>query len=110
MKPLRWLAAAVVWILASVVGLLGVVLSVTLILLPLGLPLLWLSRRLYGVAGALVVPRAVRHPVATAQSKAADTGSQSRRQLRRAAADAKDAAKAVPTPRRKRGLRRLLPG
>jgi hypothetical protein len=106
MKLLRWLAAALVWILASVVGLLGGVLSVTIILLPLGLPLLWLARRLYGLAGTLVLPRAARHPVATAQDKAGDVGRKARKQMSKTAADVADAA---PTPRRKRGLRRLLP-
>jgi hypothetical protein len=106
MKLLRWPAAAVVWILASVVGLLGVILSVTIILLPLGLPLIWLARRLYGVAGSLVLPRAARHPVSTTQDKAEAVGRKARKQLKRTVADVKDA---TPAPRRKRGLRRLLP-
>jgi hypothetical protein len=50
------------WIVAGVVGLLGVVLSVTVILLPLGLPLLGLSRRLFGQSMRLVLPRTVTHP------------------------------------------------
>jgi|SRR5829696_7373684 len=108
MKLLRWPAAAVVWILAGVVGLLGVVLSITILLLPLGLPLLWLSRRLYSVAGMLVLPRAARRPVATAQDKASDVGRGARKQLRKAAAKTSDATDALPT-RRRRGLRRLLP-
>ena len=63
MKPFRWLGAGLLWILAGVVGLLGALLSITIILLPIGIPLLWLARKLGGMAGALVVPKAVRHPV-----------------------------------------------
>jgi hypothetical protein len=79
MKPFRWLAAGLVWVLASVVGLLGVVLCVTIILLPVGLLLISLSRRLYGLAGVLVLPRAVRHPV----SELGDTGSKAGRRARK---------------------------
>jgi hypothetical protein len=62
-KPLRWLAAGLVWIVAGVVGLLGGVLCITVILIPLGIPLIMLSRRLYGVSARLVLPRSVRHPL-----------------------------------------------
>jgi hypothetical protein len=106
MKLLRWLAAAVVWILAGVVGLLGAVLSVTILLLPLGLPLLWLARRLYGLAGSLVLPRAARHPVSTTQDKAEAVGRKARKKMQKTVGDVADA---TPVPRRKRGLRRLLP-
>ena len=63
MRLLRGLLGAVLWILAVVVGLLGVILSVTVILLPLGIPLIWLSRRLFGACAKLFLPRRVRHPV-----------------------------------------------
>ena len=62
MRLLRGLLGGLLWILAGVVGLLGVVLSVTLILLPLGLPLLALSRRMFGQSMRLVLPRQVTHP------------------------------------------------
>jgi hypothetical protein len=63
MKLLRWLGAGLVWILAGLVGLVGGLLCVTILLLPLGIPLIMLSRRLFSVAGRLVMPRALRHPV-----------------------------------------------
>jgi hypothetical protein len=77
MKPFKWLAAGLIWILASVLGLVGILLSVTLILLPVGLLVLSLSRRLYRLAGRLVVPRAVRHPV----SELGDAGGKTGRKL-----------------------------
>jgi hypothetical protein len=87
MKPLRWLGAGLLWIVAGVVGLLGVVLSVTIILLPLGLPLIWLSKKLFAYAAALLVPRSVRHPVSEAgkrgSSLASDLGKQGRRTRRK---------------------------
>ena len=63
MKLLRWLAAGLIWILGSVLGLVGVLLCITVVLLPLGIPILMLARRLFSAASALVLPRAVRHPV-----------------------------------------------
>jgi hypothetical protein len=59
------LAASLLSILAGLLGLVGLVLCVTLILLPLGLLVLSLSRRLLQLAGRLVVPKALRHPVET---------------------------------------------
>lgn len=63
MKMLRWFGAGLVAVVAVVLGLLGVILCVTLVLLPLGIPVLMLARRVFAVAGRMVVPRAVRHPV-----------------------------------------------
>jgi hypothetical protein len=63
MRILRGMAGALLWILAAVLGLLAVVLCITVVLLPAGLPLLWLSRRLFGMALRLVLPREVAHPV-----------------------------------------------
>jgi hypothetical protein len=40
-----------------------VVLCITVILLPIGLPLLGASRRLFGIAVRLMLPREVAHPV-----------------------------------------------
>jgi hypothetical protein len=39
------------------------VLCITVILLPVGLPLLGVSRRVFGVAVRLMLPREVAHPV-----------------------------------------------
>lgn len=63
MKVLRRLGAGLVWILAGVVGLLGGLLCVTILLLPVGIPLVMLSRRLFGLAGRMLLPPGVRHPV-----------------------------------------------
>src|SRR4051794_9788217 len=105
MKPFRWLAAGLVWVLASLLGLLGVVLCVTIILLPLGLFLISLSRRLYGLAGVLVVPRALRHPVSELGDKGSDTGKKARKVLEKAGKSAgretrRSAEKVVKGPRR----------
>ncbi|GAA3804499.1 hypothetical protein [Nocardioides panacisoli] len=54
------------WIAAAVLGLVGVLLCVTIVLLPLGVPVLWLARKLFHAAMAMLVPRKVRHPVAAA--------------------------------------------
>lgn len=62
MRLLRGLVGALLWILAALVGLVAVLLCVTVILLPLGIPLLMLSRRLFGQAVRLVLPRSVTHP------------------------------------------------
>jgi hypothetical protein len=51
------------WIAALLIGLLAVLLCVTIILLPLGIPLLLLSRKLFGQSMRLVLPRTVTHPV-----------------------------------------------
>ena len=63
MRILRGLGGALLWILASVLGLVGVLLCVTLLLLPLGLVVLRISRKLYTRSVALMLPRAVSHPV-----------------------------------------------
>jgi hypothetical protein len=63
MRILRALGGGLLWIVASLLGVVAVVLCVTVILLPLGLPLLALSRRLFGTAVKLMLPRAVAHPV-----------------------------------------------
>jgi hypothetical protein len=63
MRALRWSGGSLLGLLAGILGLVGVVLCVTLILLPLGIPVLYLSRKLFRAAGQMVVPRAARHPV-----------------------------------------------
>jgi hypothetical protein len=66
MKILRALGGSLLWIAAALLGLVGVLLCVTIVLLPLGLPVLWLARKLFRAAMAMLVPRKVRHPVAAA--------------------------------------------
>lgn len=99
MKPFRWLAAGLVWVLASVVGLLGVLLCVTLVLIPLGLLVLSLSRRLYGLAGRLMLPRALRHPISEGASHVEEASGKLGKKARRLAKQA--------SPRRRKilGLR-----
>ena len=82
MRILRGIAGAFLWILAAVLGLVAVVLCITGILLPAGLPLLGLSRRLFGMAVRLMLPREVAHPV-----------ERSRKGLRRQVEDARSQIK-----------------
>lgn len=72
MRALRWTGASLLMLLAGLLGLVGGLLCITLILLPLGIPLLFLARKLFRAAGALVVPRQVRHPVKEGRRKASD--------------------------------------
>jgi hypothetical protein len=68
-KPLRLVAGGLVWLVAGVVAALGVLLCITIVLLPLGIPLLLISRRLFGLSARLVLPRAVVHPVKELQRR-----------------------------------------
>jgi hypothetical protein len=68
-KPLRLVAGGLVWLVAGVVAALGVLLCITIVLLPLGIPLLMISRRLFGLSARLVLPRAVVHPVKELQRR-----------------------------------------
>ena len=98
MKPFRWLAAGLVWILACLVGLVGGLLCVTIILLPVGLLLISLSRRLFRLAGVLVLPRALRHPV----SELGDTGEKSLHKTTKAARkQGRKASKKLPGRQRR---------
>ena len=107
MKPFRWLAAGLLWILAGVVGLLGAVLSITVILLPLGIPLLMLARKLFRTAGALLVPKAIRHPGREAASLSSDTASRAGKGAGKLFGKGRKAVADVAPVRRKRGLARL---
>jgi hypothetical protein len=81
-RILRGSAGALLWIVSAVLGLVAVVLCITVILLPIGLPLLRVSRRLFGVAVQFMLPREVAHPV-----------KQSRKQLGRQIDDASSQVK-----------------
>ena len=63
MRLLRGLCGALLWILAGLLGLVSLLLCVTIILLPLGIPLLRLTRTLFGKAIRLMLPRGLAHPV-----------------------------------------------
>jgi hypothetical protein len=83
MRALRWTAASLLGLLGGVLGLVGALLCVTLILLPLGIPILFLSRKLFRTAGQLVVPREVRHPVKEAQERSSGSAKSARKKGRR---------------------------
>jgi hypothetical protein len=97
MKLLRMAAAGVLWALACLLGLVGSLLCVTVILLPIGLLLISLARRLFRLSGRLMLPKAVRHPLA----ELGDTGREAGRSLLK---DAKSAGKTA------RGSTKKLPG
>jgi hypothetical protein len=65
MRVLRGFAGALLWILASLLGLVSVLLCATVILLPLGIPLLMVTRRLFGASIRLFLPAGARHPLKT---------------------------------------------
>jgi hypothetical protein len=115
MKLLRWLAAGVLWILAGVVGLLGALLSVTIILLPVGIPLLLLARKLGAMAGGLLLPRAVKHPVKELSGKTGSAAAETRGPLKKSGKSVTDAVPAKDLSKKakkklkpkKKGLGRL---
>jgi hypothetical protein len=69
MRVLRGLLGLLLWILASLLGLVSLLLCVTIILLPLGIPLFRLTRKLFGEAVRLMMPRALAHPVKESRRK-----------------------------------------
>ncbi|HEX6148637.1 hypothetical protein [Nocardioides sp.] len=80
MKIFRWLGAGLVWIVAGLVGLVGGLLCVTILLLPLGIPLIMLSRRLFSLAGRMMLPAAVRHPVKELDKKGSGVAKRTRQE------------------------------
>ena len=93
MRALRWTAASLLGLLGGLLGLVGALLCVTLILLPLGIPILFLSRRLFKSAGQLVVPREVRHPVKTSQERSSKSVKPAKNAGKKGARRVKDGAK-----------------
>jgi hypothetical protein len=57
MRVLRTAGAVLLGVVATVLMILSIVLCITLILLPVGIPLAFLSIRLYAVAAKLLLPR-----------------------------------------------------
>lgn len=109
MRILRALGGSLLWLLAAVLGLVGVLLSVTIILLPLGLPVLWLARKLFRAAMALMVPRKVRHPIEAASDAVKDragdahsTASSKLKPARKKLSDAVDSGRSFIDHQRKR--------
>lgn len=111
MLALRWLGAGLLWIVAGVVGLLGVLTSITIILLPVGIPLLMLARKIVGLASALLLPRAVRHPAKEVGDRTSDTAGAivegGRGLLRKGRKSAPDVAVPDAGKLRKKAARRL---
>jgi hypothetical protein len=79
MRMLRGIAGAVIWLLAAVLGLVAVVSCITIILLPIGLWLLGRSRRLFGIAVRLMLPRDMAHPVKESRKQLRHAGKQAKR-------------------------------
>jgi len=102
MRLLRGLAGAVLWILAAVLALVAVILCVTVILLPLGLPLLGYARRAFTLSLKLMLPRAVTHPVETADKAMAEHGRKARKTAKQAADKTKQKTKKSTKQARKK--------
>jgi len=74
--------------------LVAVILCVTLILIPLGIPLMGYARRTFTLSLKLMLPRAVTHPVDTADKAMTKRGRKARKRAKKeAAATAKDAGR-----------------
>jgi hypothetical protein len=102
MRIVRGLGGTVLWLLAGVLGLLAVVLCVTVLLLPVGIPLLRVSRRMFGQATRLMLPKAVAHPVKSAKGSVGDAGSKAGSALSGAAEKVTTKPSRLPWRRRKR--------
>ena len=97
MRILRGIAGALLWMLAAVLGLVAIVLCITIILLPAGLPLLGVSRHLFGMAVRLMLPREVAHPV-----------KQSRKGLKRQAKGVSQLKKSKPGKATTKGAKKVV--
>lgn len=84
MRLLRGLAGALLWIVSLLLMLVGVILCVTVILLPVGIPLLGYARRMFTSSIRMMLPRAVSHPVKTADTAMQKRGRDARKQAKRA--------------------------
>lgn len=82
-RLVRVLLGTVFWILAVLVGLVAAILCVTIILLPIGIPLLLLSRRLFGASTRQFLPRKVRHPIQEADKAARKRKRRTRKQTKK---------------------------
>jgi hypothetical protein len=116
MGMLKGLGGAVLWILSLVLTLVALLLCVTIILLPVGIPLLGYARRLFTLSLKLMLPRAVTHPMKTAddavekrrrwmKKDAADTGHEVKQLGRRGGEKAKNATQKATKKARKTAKR-----
>jgi hypothetical protein len=110
MRVVRGIGGALLWIVATLLGLVGVLLCVTVILLPLGLPLLMVSRRMFGAAIKLVMPRAASHPLDEGGKTLRKKGRKAKKEI--PSASPKDLAKSgrKRLKKQQRRARKRLPG
>jgi hypothetical protein len=73
------------WIGASLLGLVAVLLCVTVILLPVGIPMLMLSRRMFTRSVALMLPRAMSHPLDESRKKGKKVSRKARKKAKKKA-------------------------
>jgi hypothetical protein len=95
------------WIVSTLLGLVAVILCVTIILLPVGLPLLGYARRLFTLSLKLILPRAVSHPVETADKSMRKRGRKAKDGVSAAAPDLKKVRKG--SRKKARQLRKKMP-
>ncbi len=70
MGLIRGLGGVVLSVVAFLLAVVAVILCVTIILLPVGLPLLAYAGRVFALALKWMLPRAVSHPMRTAEKTA----------------------------------------
>src|SRR5687767_10615527 len=95
MRILRGVAGALLWIVAAVCGLVAVVLCISIMLLPVGLPVLGGSRRVIGMAVALVLPSEVVNQVEQTRKRLGGEMDDARSQIK-TSKPGKAAGKALP--------------
>lgn len=100
-QVVRRFGGALLWILASLLGVVAGLLCITVVLLPVGIPLLLLTRRLFGVAWRLWMPRGLSHPVEELGKTVRKQGREARKNTPAVGDTAKSAPKSL-----RRGLRR----
>jgi hypothetical protein len=103
MKILRWLGAGLIAIVAGVLALVGLILCVTLVLAPLGIPILMLARRVFALAGRMVVPRALRHPIDELDRSGEEKTAKLKRKAKDGARSGADQAQSAGKSATKRG-------
>jgi membrane protein implicated in regulation of membrane protease activity len=110
MRLLRGIAGALLWVVSLVLLLVGAILCATVILLPIGIPLLGYARRAFTASAKLMLPRAVAHPVKTADAAVEKRGHKARKDATRPITTAKrDVAKIGKRGRKARRVRKKLP-
>src|SRR3954451_14150475 len=101
MRLLRGVAGALLWIVSALLALVAVVLCVTLILLPVGIPLLGYARRLFTLSLRLMMPKAIAHPVETADKSIKKRGRRAQKGAKKTVSAAKPDSRQLSRWRRK---------